>query len=462
MPEIAIGLPLIPTQAAQVGRGTSKGSEDACVLPEGEFAGLLEQMKGKGDTKSKSKSSMDTGEGSTEEKEEPDQKTEYIYCICPQITDAVIPKIRLLNDQENSTADIKSLEAVIPSQIAAASGVIAQEAPAVSEVWGNKANSAMGEDSASAPDFENGTPSFSAPEIQGDTETIAVLGAEEKPFVNSRASGIRQNDTESKVAAKLHNNTDTGEAVYSTTIKSSDTEVYYSKSSPLSSTPKSDSLDSASDIKNDLKAKVEAEAEPIDIENKKDLKPQENIKKLYDTPKEKEGNNIPIEHSLSAAPEKTVVSYQDQGNVRKEIIEARPEMQLTQAINENLSKGRDRFTVKLKPEGLGEVTVRLALNGDTLAVSIRSSEHSTNDLIGSRLDELRSSLEEGGCKVGLLNLETQAQGGESSKQGNSSSQRAAPQYEEADTRSVRTEGKALSETAARVIGYKSGIINYRV
>lgn len=51
-----------------------------------------------------------------------------------------------------------------------------------------------------------------------------------------------------------------------------------------------------------------------------------------------------------------------------------PEKQLLKGVEENLKNGKSEFTVKLKPEGLGEIIVRLVQNdGGKMLMSMTAS-----------------------------------------------------------------------------------------
>jgi len=66
--------------------------------------------------------------------------------------------------------------------------------------------------------------------------------------------------------------------------------------------------------------------------------------------------------------------------------------QAREGIIEQLGSGKDEFVVRLKPEGLGEITVRLMQTGDKIALSISASNSHVARLLSSEIDQLRESL----------------------------------------------------------------------
>ncbi len=72
--------------------------------------------------------------------------------------------------------------------------------------------------------------------------------------------------------------------------------------------------------------------------------------------------------------------------------------QITDGVKANLNLEKSEFTVKLNPESLGEVTIKLVEEGGKMVVNITAATESTAKLLNSDLTALRDSL-------GSLNLE---------------------------------------------------------
>ena len=77
-----------------------------------------------------------------------------------------------------------------------------------------------------------------------------------------------------------------------------------------------------------------------------------------------------------------------------------PEKQLLKGVEENLKNGKSEFTVKLKPEGLGEIIVRLVQNdGGKMLMSMTASSAKTAELLNSNLSSLQSSLNQHNVEI---------------------------------------------------------------
>lgn len=66
--------------------------------------------------------------------------------------------------------------------------------------------------------------------------------------------------------------------------------------------------------------------------------------------------------------------------------------QLKTGILENLAKGKNEFLVRLKPEGLGEILVKLSETKDKVSLSIFTSDNQTARLISGEVASLQSAL----------------------------------------------------------------------
>ena len=66
--------------------------------------------------------------------------------------------------------------------------------------------------------------------------------------------------------------------------------------------------------------------------------------------------------------------------------------QLTDGIKQNISLGKNEFTIKLKPETLGEITVKLIEDAGKTTLSITTASAQTAKLINSDLDALKQAV----------------------------------------------------------------------
>lgn len=122
------------------------------------------------------------------------------------------------------------------------------------------------------------------------------------------------------------------------------------------------------------------------------------------------------------------------------------EQQLSKGIAENLKSGRREFTVKLRPEGLGEILVKLVSDdgGKTLLSMVASSEK-TAQLLNRDLASLQSSLNEHNVEIEGHSVKT--------VENVNSSQTAFSQYDE------RRQDEANQENQYRNLRNKLGNIS---
>ena len=74
--------------------------------------------------------------------------------------------------------------------------------------------------------------------------------------------------------------------------------------------------------------------------------------------------------------------------------EAVPVMQQVKTgLEEGMAKGMNHFTIRLKPEGLGEIVVRMVTEGGRISMRIGVSNEDTQRLINSELLQLKEALQ---------------------------------------------------------------------
>lgn len=67
--------------------------------------------------------------------------------------------------------------------------------------------------------------------------------------------------------------------------------------------------------------------------------------------------------------------------------------QLKTGITENVQKGENDFVIKLKPEGLGEITVRMSEQAGKISMEIHASSQYTQRLLSNEIGSLRQVME---------------------------------------------------------------------
>lgn len=133
--------------------------------------------------------------------------------------------------------------------------------------------------------------------------------------------------------------------------------------------------------------------------------------------------------------------------------------QLAHSTTRALTRGENTFQLRLRPEGMGEVSVTIHAREHDLSLSIRASSETTRTLILSQIDDLRSGLATGDYRLGALNVEVNANG-----YGGAGSEAASQERE--GGRQRRASGKIRRQTAEaapdRTLQARAGAIMYRI
>lgn len=80
-------------------------------------------------------------------------------------------------------------------------------------------------------------------------------------------------------------------------------------------------------------------------------------------------------------------------NTTPDLSEYKVVEQVSVSINEQLAKAQDEFVIKLKPEGLGEVVVKLVNNGGNIEVNLITNNLQTKNYLSEQIGNLRDSLQ---------------------------------------------------------------------
>jgi flagellar hook-length control protein FliK len=92
---------------------------------------------------------------------------------------------------------------------------------------------------------------------------------------------------------------------------------------------------------------------------------------------------------------------QEQSSLRRQSFQAQVGRGLAAALKQ---KG-GVVTLRLKPESMGQVQIKLELNGGRVQATFRAEQSSARDLLSGSLDALRSTLEARGLSVERLQVE---------------------------------------------------------
>jgi|GEM_PF-4076191 len=87
--------------------------------------------------------------------------------------------------------------------------------------------------------------------------------------------------------------------------------------------------------------------------------------------------------------------------------------QISEGVNRNLSSGKDEFTIKLKPESLGEITLKLVKEDGRTTLSITTTSMGTAKLINDELPALKAAV----AQMNIHVSEAVAHTGESQQSG---------------------------------------------
>lgn len=142
--------------------------------------------------------------------------------------------------------------------------------------------------------------------------------------------------------------------------------------------------------------------------------------------------------------------------------------QITEKIVKSLDTDKTTFQMKLKPEGLGQVTVKLTCEDGKVSLQIEASSSATQKLLVSQLGELRKDLTASNYQVTSVDVSvggSENRGGESSfsfMNGNGFEQRDGGQpFRQARAQSYPYRPQE-NETVFENLEYASSRLNYRI
>jgi flagellar hook-length control protein FliK len=79
--------------------------------------------------------------------------------------------------------------------------------------------------------------------------------------------------------------------------------------------------------------------------------------------------------------------------------------QIAKTAGESIRRGVREFRLKLKPDGLGEVTVNLSFKNNKIEMRVRSETEKTKELIKAQIGILKNDLEQNGYSIDSLTVE---------------------------------------------------------
>ena len=85
-----------------------------------------------------------------------------------------------------------------------------------------------------------------------------------------------------------------------------------------------------------------------------------------------------------------------------------PSAQVATAVMEAYSSGKTEFTMRLQPEALGELTVKLVYEQGTVSLSILTANDQATKIINAQMTELKTALKENNIHLQTCSIENQA------------------------------------------------------
>ncbi|MEG1943028.1 MAG: flagellar hook-length control protein FliK, partial [Angelakisella sp.] len=82
--------------------------------------------------------------------------------------------------------------------------------------------------------------------------------------------------------------------------------------------------------------------------------------------------------------------------------------QVKTGILANMQKGSNEFTIKLKPEGLGEITVKMTEAGGKVSMSIITGSQQTQNILNGEISSLREALRPMGAEISQVITQQEA------------------------------------------------------
>ena len=128
--------------------------------------------------------------------------------------------------------------------------------------------------------------------------------------------------------------------------------------------------------------------------------------------------------------------------------------QLMQGLGSALRRGRGEVTLRLRPETLGELRVRMQIKGSTVDAQFRPSTMQAHRLLEQSVDALRQSFEARGLQVGRIEIEPPSEGKDAPGGGQSPGHPDSPE----GRLGPDSEGRPSKESAGdRAAGHAGGV-----
>ncbi len=94
----------------------------------------------------------------------------------------------------------------------------------------------------------------------------------------------------------------------------------------------------------------------------------------------------------NSAQSKEISTYGTDSKTTEKVAEPKVTEQIATDVSKNLTLGKNEFTIKLKPESLGEITVKLSEENGKTTLSITTASANTAKLINDDLNDLKAAV----------------------------------------------------------------------
>ncbi len=129
-----------------------------------------------------------------------------------------------------------------------------------------------------------------------------------------------------------------------------------------------------------------------------------------DTPSSSDFTNADIEPSLFAEPNRHILAERNFTLDSSSIDNTRPDYNLHEQIIDKVrlltTSGNSEIVIKLKPEHLGELTLKVAIENGQVNATFHTNNQEVRSIIETSLPQLRQDLQNNGLKVSYVNVES--------------------------------------------------------
>ena len=148
-----------------------------------------------------------------------------------------------------------------------------------------------------------------------------------------------------------------------------------------------------------IELSAEATAAGVEKQSQSDAQDFDSLLQQQETQSKEKPADVKIGMEQSAAAVETetaprTAALSETQMVKAEAMAREPQLlqQLEKSVNETLASGKQELTMKLKPEALGEITVRLVEQDGKMALHITAANMQTAKLINDDIDALREAV----------------------------------------------------------------------